>query len=261
MYYDVNTSSPLLEFLSEEELDEIHYATLEILERVGANVHHPEARELLHSAGAQVENDLRVRIPSHLVEKALQLAPKRVTLANRLGERTIFLEGAKVYFGTGSDLVFTIDHETGERRKSILQDVENAALVCDYLDNIDFIMCFGIPSDIHPILQELHEFYAMMKGSAKTLFLTASSGRRDMLEYMYEMAIAVDGSPENLKLNPFFAVYAEPAGPLIHGKDGSELLLFCAEHSIPIVYPAMVFAGSNAPVTMAGALALSMPRP
>jgi len=256
MYYDVNPRRPLLEFLSEEELDEIHYATLEILERVGANVHHPEARELLYSAGARVENNLRVRIPSYLVEKALQLAPKRVTLANRLGERTVFLESAKIYFGTGSDLVYTLDHETGERRKSILKDVENAALVCDYLENIDFIMCHGLPSDIHPIIQELYEFYAMMKGSVKPMFLTMSSGRRDMLEYMYEMAIAVAGSPENLKINPFFAIYAEPAGPLKHGKDGSELLLFCAEHRIPIVYPPMVFAGANAPVTMAGALAL-----
>ncbi len=89
MYYDVNPRRPLLEFLSDKELDEIHYASLEILERVGAIISHQETRELLWSAGAWIENDLRVRIPSHLVEKALSLAPKRITLANRLGERTL----------------------------------------------------------------------------------------------------------------------------------------------------------------------------
>jgi len=256
MNYDVNPSRPLLEFLSNKELDEIHYASLEILERVGAEVHHSEARKLLYSAGATVEDNLRVRIPSYLVEKALQLAPKRVTLTNRLGERVIFLEGSKIYFGPGSDLVYTIDHETLEHRKSVIKDVENAALVCDYLSNIDFIMCYGLPSDIHPIMQELHEFYAMMKGSIKPMFITVSSGRRDMLEYIYEMAVAVAGSSESLKSNRFFAIYAEPSGPFQHGSDGLELLLFCAEHRIPVSYPVAVFAGANAPVTMAGALAV-----
>ena len=255
MHYDVNPRQPLLEFLTEKELDEIHYATLEVLERVGANVHHPEARELLYSAGARIENDLRVRIPPHLVEKALQLAPKRVTLSNRLGERTIFLEGAKLCFGTGSDLPNTIDHETGQRRKSLLKDVENGALVCDYLDNIDFMMSYAIPSDIHPIMQELYDFYAMMKNSVKPMFLVLPSGRRDMLEYVYEMAVAVAGSREKLEANPFFAVYAEPARALKHG-EGLESVLFCSEHRIPITYPPMIFAGANAPVTMAGAVTM-----
>jgi len=257
MHYDVNPRQPLLEFLTEKELDEIHYATLEVLERVGANVYHPEARELLYSAGARIENDLRVRIPPHLVEKALQLAPKRVTLSNRLGERTIFLEGAKLCFGTGSDLPNTIDHETGQRRKSLLKDVENGALVCDYLDNIDFIMCDALPSDIHPIMQELYEFYAMMKNSVKPMFLTVSSGRRDMMEYMYEMAVAVAGSREKLEANPFFAIYAEPTAPLRHAKDCLEVLLFCSEHRIPITYPAVIFSGANAPVTMAGVVTMA----
>jgi trimethylamine--corrinoid protein Co-methyltransferase len=255
MHYDVNPRRPLLEFWSNKELDEIHYASLEILERVGANIYHEKARELLHSAGAGVEDDLRVRIPSYLVEKALQLAPKRIILSNRLGERTIFLEDAKIYFGTGGDLVNTIDHETGERRKSVSRDVENAALVGDYLSNIDFIMGYGLPSDVHPIMQELYEFYAMMKGSVKPMFLNMS-GRRDMLEYMYEMAIVVAGSPENLQTNPFFAVNAEPVAPLKHIKDGLEPLLFCSERRIPVVYPAAIYGGANAPVTMAGALAL-----
>lgn len=255
MHYDVNPHRPRLEFWSNEELDEIHYASLEILERVGVNIYHEKVRELLHSAGAKVEDDLRVRIPSYLVDKALQLAPKRIILCNRLGERVIFLEDAKIYFGTGGDLLNTIDHETDKRRKSVLRDVENAALVGDYLSNIDFIMGYGLPSDVHPMMQELYEFYTMIKGSVKPMFVN-TSGRRDVLEFMYEMAIAVAGSPEDLQINPFFAVNAEPVTPLKHIKDGLEPLLFCSERRIPVVYPAAIYGGANAPATMAGALAL-----
>jgi len=38
---------PVLNFLSEREMDDIHYASLEILERTGLDVHHEEARNLL----------------------------------------------------------------------------------------------------------------------------------------------------------------------------------------------------------------------
>jgi len=256
MYYDVNPRQPLLTLFSDKELDEIHYASLEILEGVGVNVYHERARELLYSAGARITNDLRVRIPSCLVEKALHLAPKRVVLANRLGKRILFLEGSKVYFGTGSDLLYTIDHETGESRESVLKDVEEAALVADYLENIDFIMSYGLPSDIAPLMQGLYSFYAMMKGSVKPMVLTMSSGRRDMLEYMYEIAIAVAGSPENLRVDPFFIVYNEPVSPLRHTSECMEILLFCSEHRIPVLYPPVVMAGVSGPATMSGCIAL-----
>ncbi|MCL6639710.1 MAG: alpha-glucan family phosphorylase, partial [Firmicutes bacterium] len=70
-------------------------------------------------------------------EECLRLAPKRVMVANRLGQRVMPLEKNRVYYGTGSDLPFTIDLETGERRVSSKKDVEQAALLMDYLPNYD----------------------------------------------------------------------------------------------------------------------------
>ena len=44
-----------LRILSEDQLEQIHYGTLEVLERTGVKVHEKEALELLHGAGARVE--------------------------------------------------------------------------------------------------------------------------------------------------------------------------------------------------------------
>ena len=108
--YEINARRPLLEYLSAREVEELHCASLEILERTGLNVHHPEALRLLRDAGAWVEGDgPRVRLPAGLVQQALASAPERVVVANRLGERVMPLEGAKSFFGTGSDLIRTID--------------------------------------------------------------------------------------------------------------------------------------------------------
>ena len=71
-------NAPRFQKLSHDQLARIHFASLEILERTGVRLHLPEAVELLKKAGADVSDRSRVRIPSHLVEWALNVAPKRV---------------------------------------------------------------------------------------------------------------------------------------------------------------------------------------
>ena len=91
---------------------------------------------------------LPARIPSYLVEEALQTVPKRVVISDRNGNRTMFLEGRNVYFGTGSDTNFTLDPSRGERRKALKEDVAKGARVVDYLSDIDFCMSLYDTSNI-----------------------------------------------------------------------------------------------------------------
>ena len=82
---------PFLKVIDDKQIEQLHLATLEVLERTGVQLTHPKARELLHGAGARIVGD-RVRIPSFLVEKAIRRAPKRLILGKRNGERSVFLE-------------------------------------------------------------------------------------------------------------------------------------------------------------------------
>ena len=107
---------PRVRFLEEEQLDEIHQATLEILERTGIVVHEKETLELLAGAGCSISEKNRVRIPPHLVEEALRSVSKKCTLSYRNGSRHLFLEDRKSYWGTGSDTPYILDSFTGERR-------------------------------------------------------------------------------------------------------------------------------------------------
>ena len=117
---------PRYRLLDDEQLQQLHNATLEILEEVGVDVKYPKALELLHAAGCRVKDHTTVLIPEYLVADAIQSAPSNVTVYDREGARAMELGGNRVYFGMGTDLLNTYDIETGELRKSCLQDVGNA---------------------------------------------------------------------------------------------------------------------------------------
>jgi trimethylamine--corrinoid protein Co-methyltransferase len=237
--------------LSDDQKAELHRATLEVLRRTGVRVIVPEVQEILAKAGCWVDGD-RVRIPSHLVEWAIRVAPHRVVLCDRDGDPAMYLEGRKSYYGTGSDTPFLIDAYTGERRKAVLADVANVSLLVDALPNIDFVMCMGIASDVTESISDLYHFEAMVSNTTKPIIYTAWN--RQNLEEIVEMAEAVAGGAEALQRNPFFALYSEPIAPLTHATESCEKLLYICEKGLPVVYTPGLITGATSPVTRAGAV-------
>ena len=154
----------------------------------------------------------------------------------------------------GSDTIFTFDVETGERRRTTAQDVEDIAQLCDALDNIDFIMSMGNPSDVPPDDLYIHEFVRMIRGSVKPNVYTAKN-RADM-EDIYRIAVAVAGDEQSLREKPFFMLYAEPISPLLFPEESLQKLIFCAEKGIPACLPPSPNTGGGGPITLAGALTL-----
>jgi len=243
---------PQLRALSEDQIEELHLATLEILRRTGVNVLEEEAQELLKKAGAEVDGE-RVRIPAHLVEWAIQVAPPRVVLCDRDGNPAMFLEDSRCYYGTGSDTHNVIDPYTGERRPVVKADIVNVMKVCDHLPNIDFVMCMGIAHDVTESISDLHHFEAMVGNTKKPIVFTAWG--LDNLRDIVEMAEVVAGSPDALRRNTFIALYAEPVSPLQHIREGTETVLYMAGKGLPVVYTPGLMGGAAGPVTCAGALA------
>jgi len=243
--------TPGIRLLSESQIDEIHSATLELLRRTGVDVLVPEVRDLLKKAGCWVDG-ARVRIPPHLIERAIRTAPSRVVLCDQNGNPAMELEGRKGYYGTGSDTPFVIDAYSGERRQAVLQDIANVAKLVDSLPNIDFLMCMGIASDVTEELSDLYHFREMVHNTTKPIVYTAWD--LPNLKAIVEMAEAVAGGTEALQRNPFMALYSEPISPLTHAEESCQKLLFLAEKGLPVVYTPGMMIGATAPVTIAGAL-------
>lgn len=247
------TLSPSIRMLSDEQVREIHNATLHIFAQIGVDMQNERGRELLLAAGAW-ESEGRLKIPERLVAEALAKAPPRIPMFNRLGQLTMPLELGKVYFGTGSDTIFTFDLETGERRNPVAQDVEDIARLADALDNIDFVMSMGVPVDVPVEDAYVHEFVRMLRGSTKPIVFTAQAPQ-DMQD-IYEIAAAAAGGELALREKPFLLLYAEPISPLLIPEVSLNNLIFCAERGIPCAYLPSPNTGGGGPITLAGALAL-----
>ena len=258
---EVNKSSiwqPNLTLMNQAKIEHLHNAATNILEETGLNVHHPGVRRKLADAGAKLGEAPRVYIPADMVEQALSTAKhqKDIVVHNVLGEPVMPLGPHQIYFGTGSDLIHTIDAETLERRESLLRDVGRAARVCDALDDIDFVMSFSMPHDVPNEDAEPRQYYEMVHNTIKPVIMTSFSGL-DALERMHEMACIIAGGDEAFRQRPNYIMYGQFVSPLQHDFQAIERLVFCAEHEVPLIYVPTIMCGVSGPLTLFGSLALA----
>ena len=253
MITNESSQRPTLLFLSLADKERIHQAVLEILEKIGMQILHDEAQILLKKAGCRVVEKNVVKIPENLVQGAIQSAPRNIPIYDREGNHVMDLGGHRSYFGTGSDLIYSLDAESMKRRPCILDDVSRAARLCDALPNIDFIMSCAHPSDLDPQKAYLASFQAMVENSSKPIVSTAED-RNDLREMCRIAEILRDGE-EKLRTQPYFIHYAEPISPLKHPFTSLDKLLFCAEKHIPSIYSPAPLSGATAAMTIAGHVA------
>jgi trimethylamine--corrinoid protein Co-methyltransferase len=248
--------SPQFSVLSDSQLESLHLAALEILRQTGIRFHHPEALEMLEAAGAFIHDGNLVKFPAALVEAALASAPSRIVMCDRDGEPAVWLEGTKVWFGTGSDCLFFLDPHTGEHRRFTQADIVAGYHLCDALPNIHFVMSMGIPADVDPAVAYDVQMALMLEHTTKPLVFVTDDG--DSCRRAIEMAAAIAGGHEALVEQQHILLYSEPSSPLQQSESAVDKLLLMAEHRLPIVHSPAPLMGGTGPITMASGLAMAL---
>jgi trimethylamine--corrinoid protein Co-methyltransferase len=88
-----------LNALSDDELEDIHPATLEVLQKTGVFVGDDEAMQIYEGAGAVVDRKTRVvKIPALVVEEAIQSVPSKFIACGRTPKNDVVLERNQVTF-------------------------------------------------------------------------------------------------------------------------------------------------------------------
>ena len=243
--------TPELRVINENQIKQIHMATLEVLERVGIKMTHPRGVELLDGAGARVDGD-RVRIPSWMVEDAIRQAPSRVVLGKRNGERSVFLETGKTWFGPSLDCIDYLDPITDERKRFTSEHCRVSATIADAMPNFDWSMIIGMADDQPPDIADRVIVRQALTFCEKPLVFCCKdvNSERDI----YEMALLIRGGKENFEKAPTIVQYSEPISPLEYYDPAVDKMLFSVEHGIPLInFPAPQACGS-APATFAGTI-------
>ena len=254
---------PYMKFCSLAQLDKLNNAALHILERTGLVIHCKEALDLLGEIGCWLDKDHRVRIPGHIVNQALERAAKRISIYDRRGDPAMLLEGMNSYYGPGPTIQYVYDAFSRERRSSDKKDIRRAAIVCDYLPNIDFVMTMGMTGGVNPQSQDINpaitdrlDFAAMLTHTVKPLIFSAWS--QEGLADIWEMAVAVRGSEALAVRQPLMILFTQPISPLVIDTEPARQLLYCAKKGIPAIFSSAPTMGSTAPNSIAGSVSLAL---
>jgi len=252
----VRFNSPQFRILSDWQLEELHLATLQILERTGVTFECQEAINILGEAGADVTDTERVKIPPFLVECALRTAPKMVTLYTREGKPAMVLTGQnESHFGAIPDLPEILDPYTKNRRSCYVVDIADTVRLIDALPNIEWLLLGSTHPTLPAAITDKVSLLQVILNTSKPIMAEVNDA--SSLREMINICSIVAGGEAQFKKRPFFIGSCEPVSPLVHGKDAMEKSLLCAEKGIPCVVYNMPMAGTTTPATFAGCLAIA----
>jgi trimethylamine--corrinoid protein Co-methyltransferase len=237
---------------TEDEIDKIHLATLEVLEKTGLYVGAPEAMDILEDGGAKVDREKKIaKFPPHLVEDCIRSAPHKIVLYGRDPRHDVVLEDKSVNFCTFGQGVFIMELD-GSVRTSVNQDVARAALLTDAMEEVDVcersLTAGDAPDDVAPI----HEAEVVFANTAKHTVYGPGNGWR--AGKIIKMAQAIVGGEENLRERPICTINCSPTSPLTLDENCCTGVMTCARAGVPCNLISMVMAGVSGPLTLSGSL-------
>jgi len=241
--------------LSDGDLQDIHLATLEVLERTGVWVEADDAIDVFADGGCHVDRaSRRVRIPPATVEEAIRSTPPLIRWCGRDPANDIILGGGRLAFMNFGEAVMINDLVTGENRPTATRDVADVCTVVDWCSEIDVYEAAITPRDCHEEVATVHHFAEALPHITKPMMFGPLSKRETAA--CLEMAAAVSGDMDALRERPITGFGMCCVSPLQLTEQGTDVCLDTARAGLPLSILSMCMAGGSSPQTLAGTLVL-----
>jgi trimethylamine--corrinoid protein Co-methyltransferase len=241
--------------LTQEQVNQTHIASLEILENVGLLVRNEEARAIFKRCGCLVETESQiVRLPAAVVEKFIHMLPASFTFYARDPQldRTLPRDGPVIV--TGSSAPDVIDLVSGKTRRSRSDDIARIAHLINSLPAYDVFSVSTLADDAPPGQFTLARLYPALKYCMKPVRSTT----KDMedIQAIMRLISTIAGSEEAYREHPFVTHhYCPVVSPLTMDLLSTEAMIYFCRQGLP-VYPSIVpNGGLTSPMSMAGTLA------
>ncbi len=247
------------ELFTDDEARMIDMATRDVLATYGVQVSDVEARQLFKDAGCDVnEETLMVKIPSHVLDRALATCPPKYYLYGREEERTFPMEwkGKVNYtcFGTGIQVCDYLGHGQFETRDSNEDDLRNVARLCDSLPGLSF---FSLPVSARNWAgngsEDVHEAYTSMANT--TMHFHHIDPVADNVKFYWEMVKAYyHGDEKMAREKPIMSMLVCPTSPLELSYNACQCIIQGARYGMPVNVLSMAMAGGSSSIFLAGTL-------
>jgi len=251
----IDTTHLRLPVLSDNDIQRIHRATLDLIETVGVRFPSERALDILHGHGATVDREKQIaRIPGHVVEEAMRRAPAEYTLyARENRDMDLSLDGKHAYLAVDGTGIEVLDPYTGEKRVSTKQDVADAMRVADYMEEIALVWPPVSAQDCPAQTRGLHELEAIWNNYAKHVQTETLVTVHEM-EAAIEMAAAIAGGRDELRRRPILSTMQCTISPLAQDGGSIDASLVAAEAGLPVAFMTMASCGFSGPAALAGNL-------
>lgn len=240
--------------LREEQLEQIHAASMKILEDVGIDFLDAEALQLWESAGAKVEwKSQHVRIDRGLLLELIARAPRCFTLRARNPERSLPIGDNYINFATVGGAPYYSDL-TGGRKPGTLaafQKMVRLAHLCGPIHIVEGLLLE--PQDVPVPVRHLDKVAAQFLLSDKAM--TAAAHGRDVATDYIRLAAIVFGGLDAVQTEPVFASIVNANSPLRFDERMLGGLITYARYGQATVITPFILAGAMSAVTLASAIA------
>jgi len=243
------------ELLTQEQVERVHEASLEILEEVGLLVRHGPARDLFLAHGCDVNSETnRVKFPRAIVEKYRKVYPPKFTFGGRDPKYDKTIPDDSPVIVTGSSAPDILDPVTGVERRAVSADIVMIAHLIQELPAYDMFSVSVLADDAPDDQFTLARLYPALKYCMKPIRIS-SKDLPDAKEIL-QLAYLVAGSEEAYREHPFITHhYCPVVSPLTMDHLSTEAVMYFSEQGLP-VYPTIVpNAGLTSPMSLAGTLA------
>lgn len=256
MKFSYESPFPSYQILSEQDLKNIHSATLSLMKNCGVRVYGEEAKEIYRNAGCSVDEDSGlIRFPEELVNDSIVKTPEHYAMCGRNPKDDFILGSDRVFytnFGTGIEI---LDLDTGERKASDSTDLGNVARFVDAIPEINAFTTAVASQEAPAHVKDLYEARAVFCNTTKHAILDAENGKNANL--VIDIAAAIAGGREKLRERPFLTLCICPNSPLEIHEGASEVVIETAKAGLPISILSMGLVGGTTPATLAGTLVVT----
>ncbi|UCE16575.1 MAG: trimethylamine methyltransferase family protein [Candidatus Bathyarchaeota archaeon] len=255
--FEKRSLMPLFRVFSEDALDAIHLASLEVLEKTGVKIHHGESILKMLDNGCTVDFEKGVvKFPSYVVEEAVKKTPKTFSEYGRNPKYDYKLDGRHVYFITDTETTSTVDLKTGEWRPSTMDDLEKLTRVTDALDSYASGGHLTTALDKPNNVRCLYDYAAALNNTEKPVGWSVYPPELAMqlTDYQLEIATAAAESRKKLRKRPLRGGGFCTESPLKFEGRYVEVALKLAKLGYPCDVESMPLGRATAPVTFAGCL-------
>ncbi len=251
----VNTDRPT-EPLDEDGVQAIHQGAMRILEEIGIEFLNEESQAIFKQAGCTVRGT-NVRMGRDFVMEMVARAPSRFTITPRNPARQIPIGGDHILFGAVSSPPSYWDLETG-KLTGTREHCVNLFKLAQYFNCIHLTGGYPVePVDIHPSVRHLDVGFDKLINLDKVVH-AYSLGRERVEDVMEMVRIAGGLSDAEFEATPRMFTNINSTSPLKHDIPMIDGCLRCIRRGQAVIVSPFTLAGAMAPITMAGAVTLSV---